>query len=165
MISRGKVVFLLFLAVLSATWLACDKERDPCLQPTITPVRLGMYQPADTGSLGRDTVLPSAIVGTVDTPIVWYYGAKSSKYTIVFSPLVDSTRWFIAPDSNDRVNGRDTITFYYERKLQFLSTGCGYTYYYSIKNITNTNNRIDSVKINGSEVTSDAKVEHVKIFY
>lgn len=165
MIRSREILLLIVFVAISFSWIACEKERDPCLQPTVMPVRFGTYQPADTGSLGRDTTLPAAVVGLADTPVLWYYGSKANKFSIVFSPIADSVRWIIAPDTNDRTNGTDTITFYYDRKVQFLSTGCGYTYFYTIKNIATTNKRIDSVKITGTEVTSDAKIEHVKIFY
>jgi hypothetical protein len=162
---RCRYILLVIIVFTCFSWIACEKERDPCLQPTITTLRFGTYQPADTGSAGRDSVLPSAIVGLVDTPVLWFYGFKSSKFASILSPLTDSTRWYIVPDSNDRINGRDTITFYYQKRLQFLSTGCGYTYYYTLKDVVATNRRIDSVKINSYDVTGDAKIEHVKIFY
>src|SRR5687768_8203236 len=144
--SRDILLFIVFVTI-SFLWIACEKERDPCLQPTTMPVRFGTYQPADTGSLGRDTTLPAPLVGLADTSLLWYNGEKTNKFSIVFSPVADSVRWIIAPDTNDRANGTDTITFYYERKVQFLSTGCGYTYFYLIKDIVTTNKRIDSVKI------------------
>jgi hypothetical protein len=163
MIKFNNIFFLIFVAV-SISWIACEKERDPCLQPIVNPLRFGIYQPADTGSLGRDSVLPAAIIGLADSQVVRFYGAKSSKFSVLLSPVSDSVKWYIVPDTSDQTMG-DSITFYYQKQLHFISTGCGYTYYYNLTNVTSTNNRVDSVKITNPLITNEAKIEHVKIFY
>lgn len=155
---------LIILIVISVSWIACEKERDPCLQPIVNPLRFGIYQQADTGSLGRDSILPAAIIGLADSQVVRYYGAKSNKFSILLSTVADSVSWYIIPDSSNTSIG-DVVTFHYQKELHFISTGCGYTYYYNLTDVTSTNNRIDSVRITNSHVTNDSKIEHVKIFY
>lgn len=160
-------IFLFALIAISTVWIACEKERDPCLQLLVNPLRFGVYQPADTGSLGRDSVLPAVALGIADSSVGWIYGVKSGKFSIILSPVADSIKWYIIPDTagRNKPDGVDYVTFHYERKLHFISTGCGYTYYYNLTDVTSTNNQIDSIKIINSAVTNDAKIEHVKIFY
>ncbi len=145
---------------------SCTQERDPCLQPKTVTLRMGTYKPADTGALGVDSVLPAAIIGMVDSNYLFYQGTSNSKFQLLLSPLADSVRWFIRPDSNAANKLlADTIVFHYKKNLHFISTGCGYNYYYTLSSITQTDNYIDSIKINNAEITTDANVEHVKIFY
>lgn len=157
---------LSFLFIGSIIISSCERERDPCLQPTLNALRFGIYQAADTGSLGRDSVLPAAAIGLEDSSVGWYYGAKLNKFSIMLSPVADSVKWYIYPDTlNLNANNKDIVTFYYERVLHFVSVACGYTYYYNLTNVTSTNNNIDSIKIVNPAVTNEAGVEHVKIFY
>lgn len=161
-----KCTHLYWLIIAGILFASCTPERDPCLQPKSVSLRFGTYKTADTGTLGKDSTLPAAIIGMVDSPYIFYLGAKSNKFQLLLSPLADSVRWFIMPDSNaaNKVL-RDTITFHYQKHLHFISTGCGYNYYYTLSNITQTDNYIDSIKINNAEVTTEANIEHVKIFY
>jgi hypothetical protein len=145
-------------------WIACTREKDPCLQPKTVVLKFGTYQAADTGRLGKDSTLPAPIIGMIDSN-VWFSGGKaSSKFAVLLSPRIDSTRFFIIPDSS-KINEKDTIVFLYSRDLHFLSTSCGYTYFYRLVHIRNTTNNIDSVIITTPEINTDAKAEHVKIFY
>lgn len=144
--------------------MSCDPTKSPCLEPRTPILRLGAYKPADTGSAGVDTSLPAAFIGLIDTPGVFVYGAKSHLYSGVLSSIADSCRWFVQPDTAN-MGGRDTIVFYYNRDLQYLSTACGYTYFYSLYDIKTTKHSIDSAKVIVSDVTTEADIEHVKVFY
>jgi hypothetical protein len=132
------------------------------LQPTTVSLRFGTYLPSDTGRGGQVYTLKTAILGTIDTPVAYYWG-ENSKFSLTLNPLKDSCRWFVMPDSATKV--RDTITFRYQKTVHFLSNACGYIYYYTLGSVVATNHLIDSVIISNYEVTSDAKLEHVKIFY
>lgn len=163
MISRFSIYIL--LVVVTVTVLSCTRQDVPCLEPTQYFLRMKSVKAADTGSAGVDSTLPSVVVGYVDTPFVFY--ADTIKRNTFIGPLSvvgDSVRWFIAPDTTDPA-GIDTITFHYERKTTFLSTACGYTYIYSLQNIESTNNRIDSIRIENTEVTKDPETLNVKVFY
>jgi hypothetical protein len=145
---------------------ACDQERDPCLQPTSFSVRIGCYTPPDTGTIPVDTALPNIIVGALDndSAIYWIVGADNiSKFELILNPQADSCRWFIRPDS--AVNVVDTLSFYYDRRLQFISNACGYSYYYSLQRVNSTRHSIDSVKIKDADVNNNANTEHVQIYY
>lgn len=160
---------LLFLSLSSCiAYVSCTKQsgdgRNPCLEPRRYFLYLQTVVPADTGSAGVPYKLPSAIVGYADTPIAFAYGQEGSDFKGPLSSIVDSTRWFIIPDTNNLTQG-DTLTFYYDRKPLFLSTACGYTFVFSLKNVIATNNLIDSVRIDNSEVTNQGDKVHVKVFY
>ena len=134
------------------------------MEPTRYFLKLQTFKPADTGSAGVDSTLPAATVGLVDTNTWFADSAQSNSFSGVLSSIADSVRWFVWPDKANPSSG-DTITFYYERKLNFLSTACGYNYVFVLSSINTTNNSIDSARIENAEVTSKTDVLHVKVFY
>lgn len=167
MTKRNSIALILFSLVCSL-YMACTRNNDgrsPCLEPRKYFLRLQAMKPADTGSAGKEHKMPSPVVGYVDTTI-WFPGSTfpGSTFAGPLSAIVDSTRWFIMPDTNNR-SQLDTITFYYERKPVFLSTACGYTIVYSLKNVVTTNYLVDSARIEKTEVTNATDVIHVKVFY
>lgn len=150
------------LIIICISWGSCKQINDPCLLPTTVALRFGSYKPSDTGTGGSVYTLKTPILGTVDTPVAYYWG-ENNKFSISLDPLKDSCRWFIMPDSAAKV--RDTLTFRYSKSVHFLSNACGYIYYYTLSSVIATNHLIDSVIISNYEVTGNAKIEHVKIFY
>lgn len=162
---------LVFITIMLAAFLqvACNKSaqdsgRNPCLEPKRYYLAVKTCKPADTGSIGVDSTLPSAIVGFVDTNI-WFTDGKSPSADLrgPLSGTADSVRWFIQPDTLS--NNRDTLTFYYERKPLFLSSACGYAFVYSLQRVSTTENLIDSARIEIPDVNSATDIIHVKIFY
>lgn len=162
-IIRTISVFILLLCVI-VTFQSCESIEDPCLEPKTVSLTFKTYVPADTGSAGVLVNLPNAVVGLVDTIGIMADGVEGNTFTSLLSTIADSARIYVWPDSVI-TTPIDTITFYYERQLQFISTACGYAYFYSLKDITTTNYNIDSVRIIDTEVNTDANAEHVQIFY
>lgn len=161
---RKYVLFVVLLSSLVVLY-SCTQERSPCLEPSQYFLKLRVYKPADTGSAGVDSTLPATMAGFVDTPYVFYTDTvERNEFIGPLSGIADSVRWFIMADSAN-TGGIDTITFFYNRKLNFLSTACGYTYVYELQRIETTNNSIDSTQIQVAEVTSSADDIHVKVFY
>ncbi len=161
MIKKAHIVLLLLMSML---WVSCTEVRDPCLQPKNVSLQFGIYAAADTGSAGKVYDLPKAVVGWVDTNEVYYNGQKGNKFAINLSIIADSCRWFIWPDSA-ATTPIDTVTFYYERKVEFLSTACGYIFTFNLTNVNTTNYNIDSIRVENGNVNTDASTEHLKIFY
>jgi len=144
---------------------ACSIDRDPCMLPKQTITRIGSYT-VDTAGNTIDTLLPKPLLIAIskDTLRGLRFADKSSKLSMVLSSVADTCRYMIVPDSSTGV--ADTMTFYYQRSLHFLSNSCGYSYFFLLKNITTTTYAIDSVKINNAEVNNDANTpEHVKVYY
>lgn len=167
MIKNNTILFILF-SLLCGMYVGCNKSNDgrgPCLEPRRYFLKLQTMQEADTGSAGVEYKMPAARIGYVDTPILFYNGTPGlSSFQGPLSAVLDSTRWFIGPDTTFSF-AMDTITFYYERKPVFLSTACGYAMVYSLRNIATTNYFIDSARIEKTEVTNATDVIHVKVFY
>ncbi|RYE20704.1 MAG: hypothetical protein EOP51_17295 [Sphingobacteriales bacterium] len=161
---------LIAAVFISVCWLSCDRQKDPCLQPVRASLHIGVYKTveSDTGIVALDSLLPNVIVGVVDSPAYFMYAVKNVNKidSVVLSPMKDSTSIFIQADSaRTSVFDKDTITFYYTRNLHFISNACGYTTYYTISDLKYTVNNIDSVKLINGNVSTDANIEHVKIYY
>lgn len=165
--------YKLLLAVISACALAqaaCDTERDPCLEPVTVALTMHTYRRADTGTTIIDTSFANALFAPLDSEKVVYQVKSVPVYRITLSPVADSCRWYLQPDSAQR-RKRDTLTFFYRRRLQFLSNACGYTYYYSVDSVrstvrafADTVHAIDSVRLANGDVNGKADVTHLKIY-
>ena len=157
----------LFLACLGAMFFfltACEQDRDPCLQPTSVPMRVIAKRPL-TDSMFVDSLLPDPVWLRIDTALGLVYPSNTSSFSLLLSPLTDSCSYALMPDSS-AVNSIDTLTFYYNRNLHFLSNACGFTYFFSLQRISTTTNNIDSVRIINSDVNLNASApEHVQIFF
>jgi len=163
------VQFLLLLVICSVAWMACEQERDPCLQPRTVSMRMVFNKAVetDTGIAVSDSALPNAMIGVLDSPFALAYAAKNLKeLSFTLSPLADSTSIFIRPDSARTTRfDLDTVTFFYQRRLAFISTACGYTYHYFLTGLRNTAYNIDSVAVLSNDVTNNVNVQHVKVYY
>lgn len=164
MISRGRIL-LLWLTCLVVAVSSCDRVGNPCYEPLNVTVLMRTYLPSDTGANGVLYELSKANVIAIDftdSSVIGYASAKSSAFNLSLSPIADSCRWYIQPDSATTIY--DTLTFYYTRQLKFLSNACGYTYHYNLLDVRSTDYNIDSVKITNRDINGKADVEHVKVF-
>ena len=164
------IKWLHFLLIIACTLLvaaSCSKEeRDPCLQPRTTVLRAHTYRRADTGAGILDTLLPNPLLRPLTGQAVQYIfgGVKKLRtFTFSLSDLADSSRWVLRPDSAFAVE--DTLTFYYQRQLRFLSNACGYTNFYNLTGVTTTKHAIDSAIMARPDITTDANVENLRIYY
>ncbi|MBA3829151.1 MAG: hypothetical protein H0X33_09465 [Taibaiella sp.] len=168
---KGKAYFYLLLVTLLLV-AACNQEKQPCAQPTIVSVKLGCYHLiADTNNVKifGDTALPHPVLSVRDTAGVFiryiYTQPPVNKFSINLSSVSDSTVWTITPDTTLlSILPPDTLVFHYLRQLTFISNSCGYSYNYNIRQVNTTHNSIDSVIIVNASVTSNANVEHLKIY-
>ena len=58
----------------------------------------------------------------------------------------------------------DTVTFIYSREARFVSSACGASYVYNIKEIRNTGLLIDSVAVPDRRITN-ADMENIQIYF
>ncbi len=146
---------------------SCTKEeREPCLQPRTTVLRAHTVRRADTGSALKDTLLPNPQLLPLNGGSVQYVfgGIKRLRnFTFSLSNVADSSRWVLRPDSAVAV--QDTLTFYYQRQLRFLSNACGYTNFYNLQRVTTTRHAINEAIIVRPDITTDANVENLRIIY
>jgi hypothetical protein len=163
----------LLLAIAAACALvqgACDTERDPCLEPVTVALTMHTYRSADTGTSTLDTLFANALFAPLDSNKIVYQAKAIPVYRVTLSPVADSCRWYLQPDSA-QVGKRDTLVFFYRRNLQFLSNACGYTYYYTVDSIrstirafADTVHALDSVRLANGSINGKADVTHVKLY-
>ena len=161
MIRKNRRIIILLAILMSLTWAACKESVTPtCQEPTTASLYIHCYHYAvDTSTVPTDTVLPYASLGSLGTPTRYtQYITASSIYAITLSPFADSCQWAIIADSLRLLSGEtyDTMTFHYQRQLNFLSNACGYTYFYTLDTVLTTRHNIDSVIITNTGVTLNA---------
>jgi hypothetical protein len=146
------------------TVVSCQTERAPCLQPIEVNLRFGCYQRNDTTPTLSAVVLPNAILNPVDSPKTWMeYSKNVSALYLTLSPHADSCRWYLQPDS--AIALRDTMVFYYQTQLHFISNACGYTFFYTLDSLHITRHFLDTAYININTVSDNANEEHVKLLF
>ena len=159
-----KKYFPIVLLVLCVTgWIACTQERDPCLTPKIASLNINtQHLTTDTSTIFVDTALPAAILIPLTTAAnkAGTVYPQEANFAISLSPDSTICQWAVTTDS---LNPYDTITFYYERKLRFISNACGYTYFYNIDSIHTTHYNIDSIHILNTNVTNNVNTKHLQI--
>ncbi|RYD56009.1 MAG: hypothetical protein EOP56_13820 [Sphingobacteriales bacterium] len=169
--TKQRIYLLLAVLVVSLCWVSCKQERPICFVPKDASLKLSTFQATyrDTGLFIGDSSLPNALIYALDTTakVMVNAGGAQKDFGLYLSKNDDSTRFVILADSlayGSRF-AYDTVTFYYQRKLQFLSVACGYTNFYSLKSVRHTYNNIDSVLIIATEVTNAPNAKHVKVYY
>ena len=164
---RNPLVLLFGAVAALATIVGCEKieERDPCLQPRTVSLRAGVYRrAADTGTAVTDTTLRRIILLPIGGQTGFSF-SSTSKFSLFLSPHADSCRYVLATDTVLTPELLDTLTFRYDRRTQFLSNACGYTYFFILDTVLATSNRLDSVRMTNTDVTNDANPEHIRLFY
>lgn len=158
----NKTILVAFFCVL---FLSCQQERNPCLFPTAVNLRLKSISKLTNS----DTIFNrfNLIAIDNDTLKYLYYGQKDiNRFSLRLSPQQDSCRYIIQTDSSLGI--LDTLDFYYKRKLQYISDGCGYTYFFDLNNIKHTKHQIDSIALINSEINTNVNtnpLEHVQIYF
>lgn len=165
MIKPGTIILLAILGLFLLV-AGCETERSPCLDASVNVLRAGAYRRADTGTAILDSALRAPLFIALDAlsdTNVFVKTTGTNKFTFQLSDVSDTTRWILRPDTAGAL--QDTLTFIYQRQLHFINNACGYNYYYNLRSVRSTRYAIDSVQLANAAVTSDASVEHLKIFY
>ena len=167
--------------------LACNQERQPCLTPTTASFNIEfIHLTTDTSTAAVDTSLPSAAfvpLSPIGNKYIYFYPQQAT-FTLSLSAETDSCKWAFVPDSANRslqpdgtlsqwmslmfqdslISQADTLTFFYQRNLTFLSNACGYTYFYTLDSAHSTSHNVDSVKISNTSVTNNVNTTQLKIY-
>ena len=176
MIKNLKYVALLSVAVCSMAWLACKQQRAICLTPTVASLNIVfLHLPTDTSAVVfTDTALPAAIFVALTAkarPDTTFQ--QQSTFTISLSPDSTYCQWLFKPDTNSLIF--DTLSFYYQRNLQFLSNACGFTYFYTLDSVHTTHYSIqlnpyiptfsiDSAQIVNASVTNNVNTTQLQVY-
>ena len=168
MIRNQKYLCFILSALCGIGWVACTQERQPCLTPkTASLIIETIHLTSDTATIPVDTALPAAIFIPVlpkkDTLPETIYPQQQSLFTISLSSDSTICQWKITTDTLP-TNQYDTLTFFYQRNLQFLSNACGYTYFYTLDSVHTTHINIDSLHIINTSVTNNVNTKHLQIF-
>ena len=164
MINFRKYPAHILLALCVTGWIACTQERDPCLTPKIASLNINtQHLTTDTSTIFVDTALPSAVfvpLTTTSNKTATIY-PQEANFTISLSPDSVICQWAFTTDTPNFYY--DTLTFFYERKLQFISNACGYTYFYNIDSVHTTHHNVDSIHILNTSVTNNVNTKHLQI--
>lgn len=173
-----KLLLILFAGLMLIA--SCESKDPECYQPTVVRalckfkirdtqiVEIGndpdnpIY---DTIDRFRDSAMNSPqmkIIGE-DNNILIQGAHKDAGLRLPFNYSKDSIRYTFRTDSTSTVY--DTITFYYEPSVHFISNNCGYNYFFNIQKVAHTTHMIDSFAISNSSVSDDAKTENVQLYF
>ena len=165
MIKKTKYRLLILFALCNLLWIACTQQRQPCLTPKIASLNIHcVHKTTDTGTVFVDTALPATLFAAFTDSGTQYiiYRNQTANFTISLSSASDSCKWGITTDTLHR--NFDTLTFFYQRKLQFISNACGYSYFYNLDSVHTTKKIIDSVHITNANVTNNVNTKHLQIY-
>jgi hypothetical protein len=126
-----------------------------------------MHLPIDTSRVFVDTALPAAVLIPVTRRAAVDSFPQQSVLTISLSSDTTFCQWLFKPDTTTKTF--DTISFYYQRNLQFLSNACGFAYFYTLDSVHTTHfsyqnynvvYSIDSAHITNASVTNDVNTTY-----
>jgi hypothetical protein len=165
MTKQEKYRIAILIALCSVVWIACKQERQICLTPKIAILNIQTMHLATPGATTfSDTGLPHAVFAALtDSGTYATLYQQQAAFTVSLSPVKDSCRWLMVPDTLSTIHV-DTLTFYYQRDLQFVSNACGYTYFYNLDSVHTTHSNIDSVHITSTSVTNNVNTKHLQIY-
>jgi hypothetical protein len=161
----NRYVLFLFLGLL-ATLLtgSCTQERQPCLVPKTASLNIEcVHFATDSATTPVDTLLPMAIFGAAtNSGFHGFIYTPNSSFILSLAPDSGVCQWLMTTDSFYVVP--DTLTFFYQKQLKFISNACGYTDFFSLDSVHSTHNSIDSIIILNRSVTNDPKVKQLNIY-
>jgi hypothetical protein len=123
-----------------------------------------MHKTSDTATVFVDTALPAAfLVAFTDSgEKAIIYRNQTADFTISLSSVSNSCKWGFTTDTTG--NHLDTLTFFYQRKVQFISNACSFAYFYTLDSVQTTRHMIDSLLITNTNVTNNVNTTHLHIF-
>lgn len=157
MFQRVSAPLFLLLGVLLFT--AC--EESACDTSTRTAVQLKFYS-WTTDSLPKDTVIHvdiEGIYGIGREDSVLFEGALVSFVTLPLPLQSDSCQFVLEFPTQT-----DTLTLTFDRQLRYVSKGCGFVTWYTIRDAVATGNAIRSVSIKEPSVTT-SNAENIKLYF
>lgn len=148
------IILLIFFGMSS-----CENYTS-CSGTTGTSLGIGFFQVRD--SVESDTIPPAmTVLGIGQTGSFYYKSGGRPAIRLPLNQNADSTVFYIQPDS---LSKGDTLVVLYERKLHFVSAGCGFATYFTLDTIRYTRHSIDSLAIPVKTITT-TDANNVKIYY
>jgi hypothetical protein len=155
---------VLFTGLCFVCGIGCTQERLPCMTPASALKIKTVHYKYDTSTKTVDTALPAAVFVpmTRDSIKKGSVSVPSSTFDIHLSSVDNSCTWLFTTDSLK--HKFDTVVFFYQRKLQFVSNACGYTYFFYLDSIHCTNKIIDSLHITDYNITNNVNTSHLQLY-
>src|SRR4051812_39758997 len=120
MIDTRKYRLAVLMALCCLAWAACTQERQPCYTPKNATLNIRcIHRQTDTSTVFVDTALPATLLAALTDSgrQLIIYRTQASSFPLSLSSVSDSSKWGITTDTFGRTF--DTLTFFYQRKLQF----------------------------------------------
>ncbi len=159
--ARYLPVILLLLCLIGC--MACSQQRLPCLNPVTASLIVNtVHMKTDTSSAPVDSSLPKAAfypLSTEKNDTSRYQ--PSSLFTLTLSPDTSFCQWIYSADATQPF---DTLSFFYRRRLEFISNACGFTYYFDLDSVRTTHWHTDSVDILNTSVNDNVNTKHLQIY-
>jgi hypothetical protein len=163
MIRIDKYFAVFAVALIVLMWCSCTQDRQACLTPKTASLLMKSVR-KNTDSSVIDTPFKAAVFAPLTGPdISGVLYSQSSSFTLSLSPQADSCTWLFVSDTAAGA-AIDTITFFYDRELNFISNACGYSYTYSVNTTRTTHNTIDSVTIKNASVTNNVNTNNILLY-
>jgi Family of unknown function (DUF6452) len=141
---------IFLIAVTAIYFLSCTS--DECVFDSETFLNIE-FNVVDTILVNEGFLDSLSIYSPVWTDSI-HSSNKGASGSMVFSlsPDDDSTTIIITSEHEPK---KDTVIFYHEKELVFLSPECGFVFTFTINNTSYTKHLIDSVKLINNELTID----------
>ncbi len=152
-----KSVILLFLTICSI--FSCTKQ-DACLQYTTNSALARFRTYTDTLSL-KDTVMPNPLAVYSNFAIAF---PASTQCTFTLNGQNTFTEVYLYPDSSNLATV-DTLLFYYQPQLNFVSKECGFNYFYTIDSVKSTGKYIKKINVLNPEINNKVNTLHLELVY
>lgn len=173
-----KLLLILFVGLVIIA--SCESKEPECYQPTtvralckfkirdtqVVEIGNDPNNPVyDTIERFRDSAMNSPQIRIIgeDKDILIQGARGEAGMRILFNSSKDSIRYTFRTDSTSTLF--DTLTFYYEPSVHFISNNCGYNYFYNIQKVAHTTNMLDSFSISNSNVSDDAGTENIQFYF
>lgn len=154
-------VTLLLLCLIGC--MACSQQRLPCLNPVTASLIVNtVHMKTDTSSVPVDSSLPKAAfypLSNEKNDTSRYQ--PSALFTLTLAPDSTFCEWIYSANSAQPF---DTLSFYYRRRLEFISNACGFTYYFDLDSVRTTHWHTDSVVILNTSVNDNVNTKHLQIY-
>jgi hypothetical protein len=155
--------FIIGLLGIWACMLACQQQKDLCLQPQNVQAQISI-KGGDADSAYSITIpyLQAHVLVNNEEKLLLEGQFQVSSASLSLSPLADTTTWIVSFDSTMTI--RDTFTLTYQRQPHFVSNGCGYTYFFNLDTVWATQHIIKSLKLDNKFVSNNVNETHITLY-
>lgn len=178
-ILQNRCLVILALLLLAMSFTACEKQEPDCFQnkQVFTWMAFTEKKLVRVDSMIDSVLVDTTVVRYKDTlfksPVLISIGMANnirvigSQYNnFIGAPLnpdTHSLRYALVYDTTKSMS--DTITYFYNSSVHFISNACGFTNFYHIDSVRTTKHLIDSVVLKERDVTDKASDRHLILYF